>query len=239
MRRVRIHANAVVDSAIEKIDIGAKTASASAASSRPGSAATSSRTTAPVPASPCSRPIASAWRGLRTCTWRCCAALAAAQVAVAVLARGGGARRRGSRRGPTSRSRAPASRTITTPTARSAASSSQPGSSDLKAIIGSPTSTRQIACPTPHHAPSRAARARVAAVRGDERRDRDEVVGIGGVPQPEHERDRQRDEQRRALEQPGEPVVGRLERAEQSSKLRRSRRWTCSCVRRPPRAAWP
>ena len=47
---------------------------------------------------------------------------------------------------------------MTTPTARSAASSSHAGSSDLNAIIGSPTSTRQSAWPSPHHAPRRAAR---------------------------------------------------------------------------------
>ena len=45
-------------------------ARAAAASSWLGSAAISSSTTAPVPASPCSVPIASAWRGVRTWRWR-------------------------------------------------------------------------------------------------------------------------------------------------------------------------
>ena len=57
IRRVSTQAKAVVQSAIETIDIGANTASASAASSWVGRAASSSTTTAPVPASPCRRPM--------------------------------------------------------------------------------------------------------------------------------------------------------------------------------------
>ena len=55
----------------------------------------------------------------------------------------------------------------------------------------------------------------VAVVGGDERGDRHQVVGVRGVAEAEDERDRQRDEQRRALEQPGQPRVRALERAEE------------------------
>ena len=58
---MRTQANAAVQAAIETIDIGANTASASAASSCVGSAAIRSSTTAPVPASPWSSPIEAAW----------------------------------------------------------------------------------------------------------------------------------------------------------------------------------
>ena len=46
-----------------------------------------------------------------------------------------------------------------------------------------------------------------AVVGGDQRGDRDQVVGVGGVPQPEHECDAERDQQGGAVEQPGEPGV--------------------------------
>ena len=90
---------------------------------------------------------------------------------------------------------------ITTPTAFSAPLSSQAGSSDLKAISGTPITSSVVAWPTPHHAPSRGRRG-VAAVGGHERGDRHEVVGVGRVAQPEHERDAQRREQRRASKRP-------------------------------------
>ena len=57
--------------------------------------------------------------------------------------------------------------------------------------------------------------AHVAVVGGHQRADRHEVVGIGGVAQPEHERDRQGDQQRRALDQAREPLVERLDRLEE------------------------
>ena len=56
----------------------------------------------------------------------------------------------------------PASSRITTPTAFSAPFSSQPGSSDLNTIRGTPITISVTAWPTPHQAPSRAA-ARVSA----------------------------------------------------------------------------
>ena len=59
---------------------------------------------------------------------------------------------------------------------------------------------------TPPRAEARRASC-VAVVRGHERGDGDEVVGVRGVPQPEQERDRQSDEQRRAVEETREPVV--------------------------------
>ena len=63
--RVRTQAKALVHPAIDTTDIGAKSASAAAASRRSGRAATSRSTTAPVPARPWSAPIANAWRGVR------------------------------------------------------------------------------------------------------------------------------------------------------------------------------
>ncbi len=85
---------------IETIDIGANTASASAASSWVGSAAISRSTTAPVPARPWSSPMDSACPGLRTLT--CAVTAAAAEMAAQAVdrARASG-RRRGSRPAPT------------------------------------------------------------------------------------------------------------------------------------------
>ncbi len=57
--------------------------------------------------------------------------------------------------------------------------------------------------------------ARVGVVARHQRRDGDQVIGVGGVPQPEHERQPKRHEQRGALEQAREPLVGVLDRGEQ------------------------
>ena len=61
----------MVQAAMENTDIGANTASAAAASTWSGRAVISSTTTAPVPASPCSVPMANAWRGPRTGRCQC------------------------------------------------------------------------------------------------------------------------------------------------------------------------
>ena len=166
-----------------------------------GRAASSRTTTAPVPASPCSsadrrRPDAA------------CAPPGERARALARGGGGGGTRRRWSwgagpevpadplpdRRAPPgrrSRARSPSPRR----------SRARRGSSDLKAISGIPSRSSVVAWPRPHHAPSRAAPRGLAAFGGDQRGDRHEVVGVGGVAQPEHERDPQRDRQRRAVEQ--------------------------------------
>jgi predicted dinucleotide-binding enzyme len=46
-----------------------------------------------------------------------------------------------------------------------------------------------------------------------------EVVGIGRVAQPEHERDQQREQERGAGEEPLDPVVGLLEWTEEEVEV--------------------
>ena len=55
-------------------------------------------------------------------------------------------------------------------------------------------------------------RAGVPAVGRHQRRDRHEVVGIRGVAQPQHQRDAERGQDRRAAEQALEPQVDLLHR---------------------------
>ena len=70
--------------------------------------------------------------------------------------------------------------------------------------------------------------AHVAAVGGDERRHRDEMVGIGRVPQAEHERHAEGDEQRRALDQRRQPLVERLDRLEEHVEAHRMLSWAAA-----------
>src|SRR4051794_5161122 len=55
----------------------------------------------------------------------------------------------------------------------------------------------------------------VPMIGGDQRGDRDEVVGVGGVAQAERQRDQQRDHERRAREEALEPGVGPLDGPEE------------------------
>ena len=111
--------------------------------------------------------------------------------------------------------RAPSAR-ITSPTPVSAAALEPAGQFLLERDQREPDDQqrRRVADAPPGAEPGRGPH--VALVGGDQRGDRDEVVGVGGVPQPEHERDRQRHQQRRALDQVREPVVERLDRLEQA-----------------------
>ena len=211
--------------------MGANTASAAAASSCVGSAAISSSTTAPVPARPCSTPIAE--RLLRSAHVAVVVATAAAaQVAPPLVAVVRG-RRRGAcswwwtcscaaaRKSPLNHltiTRAASSR-ITMPTAFSAPVSSHAGSSDLKKIRGRPITQqhRGVSGAPPHAEPGGGAP--VAAVGRDQRGDRDEVVRVGCVAQPEHQRDPERDQQRSAAEQARQPGVDFLYRMKQKLEV--------------------
>ncbi len=62
-------------------------------------------------------------------------------------------------------------------------------------------------------------RADVAVLAGEQRGDRDQVVGIGGVAEAEHEREPERDEQRRPREQVGQRLVEVLDRLEQELEV--------------------
>ena len=190
---------AVVQSAIETADIGAKTASAAHASSGVGSAAISSSTTAPVPARPCSRPMPNA------CARRAQPAVVVV-LAVAVQPADEHAQREqhddhadGLLGG---RARAPAGAPCRAGSAAGRSASSA------------------VAWPAPHTAPRRAAERVPLGVPGDQRRDRHEVVGVGRVAQAEQERDAERDDERRALEEAGEGVVDRLRSSRAASQSR-------------------
>ena len=112
-----------------------------------------------------------------------------------------------------------ASSRITTPTAFSAPVSSQPGSSDLNRISGTPitSSVSRVARAPPRAEPRGAAH--VAAVGGHQRGDRHEVVGVRGVPQAQDERDAERGQQRRAVEQACEPRIDVLDRVEEEVEV--------------------
>ena len=61
--------------------------------------------------------------------------------------------------------------------------------------------------------------ARVAVVGRHQRGDRHEVVGVGRVAQPEHEGDPEGDDQRRAVDEAGEPLVQMLDGAEEELEV--------------------
>ena len=111
---------------------------------------------------------------------------------------------------------------ITTPTAFSAAPSSHAGSSDLSAISGSPTAEQHERVTEAPPGAESDRRAMVAILGSDQRGDRDEMVGIGGMAKAEHEREAERDQQRRAGEEARDPGVEVLERLEEEVEVHRS-----------------
>jgi hypothetical protein len=76
-----------------------------------------------------------------------------------------------------------------------------------------------VADAPPRSDPGRAAG--VPFVRGDQRRDRDEMVGIGRVPQAEQERHGERDGERRPVEQGAQPGVDVLDGLVQGLEVHR------------------
>ena len=64
--------------------------------------------------------------------------------------------------------------------------------------------------------------ARASAVHGDERGDGHQVVGVGGVAQPEQGGEQQRDRQRRAVDQVAHELVDRLDRGEEEVEAHRA-----------------
>jgi hypothetical protein len=89
-----------------------------------------------------------------------------------------------------------------------------------------------MAQPPPRAEPGGAAA--VSPVGRDERGHGHEVVRVRGVAQAQDERDPERDQQRRALEQAREPLVGALERAEQPVEAH-----AASAPLTAATAAWP
>ena len=232
--RVSVHAKPDVQSAIETADIGANTASAADAASGFGSAAISSSTTAPVPASPCSRPIPNASRGVRSGrSWSC-------------------SRLRWTQRTST-RS---ASRMITTPTAVSAVDSSTGGSAVPSRISGRPMSSSAVAWPAPQTAPRRAAErvprssratSAVTAIRWSgsvawrrPSRKATPSATASGAPSKRLERDSSRcstgakRKSRSIIGRPRSP--GRRRRAGSARSRRRSRSAAWTVARRPARS---
>ena len=61
----------------------------------------------------------------------------------------------------------------------------------------------------------------IAVLGGDQRGDRDQVVGIGRVTEAEDEGDAQRDEQRSAVEEAGQPGVDLLQRTKEELEIDR------------------
>ena len=108
---------------------------------------------------------------------------------------------------------------ITTPTAVSAVDSSTGGSAVPIRISGRPIEQqRGRMAGAPDRAEARG-RARAALVAGDERGDRHQVVGVGGVTEPEQERDAERDGDRRALEQARQRLVEVLDGGEEGVEV--------------------
>ena len=213
--------------AIETIDIGAKTASAAAASTRPGSAAISSTTTAPVPARPCSMPIPNAWRGERTWTVPVRTARSLAQmpvVAMGVRGRPGAivaAQPLGDHPDGQGEDHQP--------DAGLGAAFEPAGELRLEddEREADHEQRRGMAHAPPRAEPGRGAH--IALVGGDERGHGHEMVRVRRVPQPQHERDPERHQQRSALDQVGQPCVDRLDRLEEDVEPHQRAAATAAC----------
>ena len=83
---------------------------------------------------------------------------------------------------------------ISSPIATSATCWTRSGSASPQSTNGSPSASSVSACPAPHASPSRtAARRPPSRSVDDDARDRGEVVGVGGVAQPEQQRDEEGD----------------------------------------------
>ena len=198
--RVSVQAKPEVQTAIETADSGANAASAAQAATGSGIAAISSSTTAPVPASPCSAPIASASRGVRR------RSLVVGVRAVATPPAQQDARREGGDHEADQRLRAGPE-----PLGDRRAEQDQRQADDEQG--------RRVADP-PHRAePGR--RARAGAVGGDERGDRHQVIGVGRVAQPEQRGEQQGDRQRGAVEQGADGLVEVLDRGEEEVEAHR------------------
>ena len=108
---------------------------------------------------------------------------------------------------------------ITTPTAFSAPASSQPGSADLKRDQRHPEDDEHgRVAEAPPGAEARRAPG-IPAVGRHEGRDRHQVVGVGRVPETEHEGDPERDQKRSPVEQPCEPCIELLDGPEQELEV--------------------